>query len=274
MAVATTGEQPMTMPAPSSSRERATRRPTAGRESVLHAVPRGGSYRQVSEHTPTVTVVIPTRNEAGNVRHVLERIPSWIDEVIVVDASSTDGTVDEVLNSWPDAIILKQVGKGKGGALVQGFAAATCDIIVMLDADGSTDPAEIPRFIAALRTGGDFAKGTRFVTGGGSADITRSRALGNRFLRTLVNRIWGARFTDLCYGYNAFWRRCLPDLAVNATGFEVETLLAVRALQAKVRVVEVPSYESHRISGASNLNAVRDGIRILRTIMAEWLRPN
>ena len=241
----------------------------------LHAVPRAGQFRSfASEYKPTVTVVIPTRNEAGNLRHVLERMPTWIDEVVIVDAASTDGTVDEALECWPTARIVQQVGKGKGAALVQGFAAATCDIIVMLDADGSTDPAEIPRFIGALRTGADFAKGTRYATGGGSADLTFSRSFGNRVLRGIVNHFWGSRFTDLCYGYNAFWRRCLPELGVHTSGFEIETLLAVRALQARIRVVEVPSYESERISGTSNLNAFRDGVRILRTIAAERIRPH
>ncbi len=251
------------------------RRGTRAATTSLHAVPRAGQYRSIaSEYKPTVTVVIPTRNEVGNLPHVLNRMPAWIDEVVIVDAASTDGTVEEALRCWPTARIVQQSGKGKGGALVQGFAAATCDIIVMLDADGSTDPAEIPRFIGALRTGADFAKGTRYATGGGSADLTFSRSMGNRVLRGLVNQFWGARFTDLCYGYNAFWRRCLPDLAVHTSGFEIETLLAVRALQARIRVVEVPSYESERISGTSNLNAFRDGMRILRTIAAERIRPH
>jgi glycosyltransferase involved in cell wall biosynthesis len=251
------------------------RRGTRAATTPLHAVPRAGQYRSIaSEYKPTVSVVIPTRNEAGNLRHVFDRMPSWIDEIVIVDAASTDGTVAEALRCWPTARIVQQVGKGKGGALVQGFATATSDIIVMLDADGSTDPAEIPRFIGALRTGADFAKGTRYATGGGSADLTFSRSVGNRVLRGLVNQFWGARFTDLCYGYNAFWRRCLPELAVHTSGFEIETLLAVRALQARIRVVEVPSYESERISGSSNLNAFRDGMRILRTIAAERIRPH
>ena len=223
---------------------------------------------------PTVTAVIPTLNEAENIRHVIERIPSWVDEVIVVDGHSTDGTREIAKSARDDVVVINQDGHGKGDALACGFAAATSDIIVMLDADGSTDPAEIPRFIAALRTGADFAKGTRFAMGGGSADITRLRRAGNRALGIIVNRLWRVQYTDLCYGYNAFWRSCLPELHIDCAGFEVETLLNIKAARRRLRIVEVPSYEANRLSGASNLSARRDGMHILRTILAERIRPD
>ncbi len=222
---------------------------------------------------PTVSAVIPTLNEADNIAHVIARIPSWVDEVLVVDGHSTDGTGEIARAARADVVVIDQLGRGKGDALACGFNAAKGDIIVMLNADGSTDPAEIPRFVAALRTGADFAKGTRFAMGGGSADITRVRRAGNRALGALVNRMWGVQFTDLCYGYNAFWRTCLPDLHIDCNGFEVETLLNIKAARNRLRIVEVPSYESTRLSGDSNLSARRDGLRILRTIIAERLRP-
>jgi glycosyltransferase involved in cell wall biosynthesis len=220
-----------------------------------------------------VSVVIPTLNEAENLPKVFKRIPPEIFELIVVDGNSTDGTPDLARALWPGVRIVHQTGKGKGNALAAGFWVARGDIIVMLDADGSTDPAEIPRFVAALLTGADFAKGTRFVTGGGSADITRVRRMGNWALASLVNRLWKVDYSDLCYGYNAFWRRHLPHVVPDCTGFEVETLINIRAARAKLRIVEVPSFESHRMHGISNLNARRDGIRVLRTILAERIRP-
>ncbi len=221
----------------------------------------------------SVSVVIPAQNEASNLAQVFERMPAGITEVIVVDGFSTDGTIESAQALMPDVKIVMQTLRGKGNALECGFRAATGDIIVMLDADGSTDPAEIPRFVTALLTGAEFAKGSRFITGGGSDDITRLRRAGNWLLTRMVNKVWGARYSDLCYGYNAFWRRCLDEILPDLSGFEIEALINVRVAKLGLRVTEVASYEHSRRNGVSNLNARADGIRVLRTIIAEWIRP-
>jgi glycosyltransferase involved in cell wall biosynthesis len=216
-----------------------------------------------------VSVVIPTLNEQENLPYVFARLPPGLHELIVVDGHSTDRTVAVALQLRPDARIVMQTGRGKGNALAAGFEACTGDIVVMLDADGSTDAAEIPRFVAALCNGADFVKGSRFAQGGASSDITRIRKLGNRVLSAMVNSLYGTSYTDLCYGYNAFWTRCLPYMHVDCDGFEVETLINVRIAKAGLVVHEVPSYERNRIHGASNLSALRDGSRVLRTIASE-----
>jgi glycosyltransferase involved in cell wall biosynthesis len=216
-----------------------------------------------------VSVVIPTLNEEKNLPHVFGRLPDGLHEVIVVDGHSTDDTVSVARRLRPDVRVVMQSGRGKGNALSAGFAACTGDVVVSMDADGSTDPAEIPRFVAALCHGADFVKGSRFAQGGASSDITWVRRLGNRGLNALVNALYGTSYTDLCYGFNAFWARCLPYMRVDCDGFEVETLVNVRIAKAGLVVHEVPSYERVRIHGRSNLNAVRDGSRVLRTIASE-----
>ncbi len=208
-------------------------------------------------------------NEARNLPYVLPRLPDDVFEVIVVDGRSTDGTVEVARQLRPDVRVVEERRRGKGSALEHGFRACRGEIIVMLDADGSADPAEIPRFVDALRDGADFAKGSRNLPGGGSHDITRVRHLGNRALTRLVNLLFGSGYTDLCYGYNAVWARCLPDIDFNAPGFEVETLINIRAAKAGLVVREVPSVEHRRIHGVSNLHAGKDGIRVLRTILRE-----
>ena len=230
---------------------------------------------------PTVSVVIPALNEARNLPLVAGRMPVGIDEIIFVNGDSRDNTAEVARQLWPNAVHIRQTRKGKGNALACGFAAASCDIIVMIDADGSTDPAEIPRFVGALISGADFAKGSRFLQGGGSADITKLRRLGNRRLNSLVNTLFTTTYTDLCYGYNAFWRRCLdvmglPDVTSKkpqwGDGFEIETLINVRLAASGVKVAEVASYEFRRIYGVSNLNAFGDGLRVLSTIQREFRR--
>jgi glycosyltransferase involved in cell wall biosynthesis len=255
---------------------------------TLRALPNGSSdlltydSRLVARDYPTidpiisavrVSVVIPTLNEAENLPHVFERLPRGLHELIIVDGRSSDDTLQVAIDLWPDVVAITQTGKGKGNALSCGFWAATGDVIVMLDADGSTDPQEIPRFVATLLTGADIAKGSRFLTGGGSSDITPTRRLGNWALSSVVNKLWKVRYSDLCYGYNAFWRRCLPQIAPDCNGFEVETLMNIRAARSGLKVHEVPSFEYQRRHGSSNLSACRDGIRVARTIAAERLRP-
>lgn len=222
--------------------------------------------------TPRVSVVISTLNEAENLPHVLPRIPASVHEVILVDGRSTDDTVAVARALRPDVRIVRETSPGKGAALRAGFAAASGDIIVMLDADGSTDPREIPAYVEALLAGADFAKGSRFLRGGGTADMSLHRRLGNAALTGLVRLLFGGGYTDLCYGYNAFWSRVVPLLALDGDGFEIETQMNVRALRIGLRVVEVPSFETARMHGLSNLRAMPDGWRVLKTIVRERRR--
>ncbi|MFJ8751251.1 glycosyltransferase family 2 protein [Streptomyces sp. NPDC102441] len=229
-------------------------------------------YRPISSHlaiAPPVSVVIPAMNEAENLPYVFRTLPDWIHEVVLVDGNSTDDTVRVARELRPDVVVVKQVGKGKGDALISGFAACTGEIIVMVDADGSADGEEIVSYVSALVGGADFAKGSRFANGGGTDDMTPVRKLGNWALCTVVNRKFGARYTDLCYGYNAFWKHCLDRITLDCTGFEIETLMNIRVVKAGLRVQEVPSHEYNRIHGVSNLSAVRDGLRVLRVILKE-----
>jgi glycosyltransferase involved in cell wall biosynthesis len=221
---------------------------------------------------PSVSVVIPAKNEARNLEHVFGTIPAWVHEIVLVDGQSIDDTVAVAQKLYPAVRVVHQEGRGKGDALQAGFAAATGDIIVMMDADGSTDGKEIPRFVAALVTGADFAKGSRFASGGGSDDITFSRHLGNKILSGLVNAFFGTRYTDLCYGYNAFWAKHLDKLDLDCDGFEIETVMNVRAAKAGLSIQEIPSYEHLRLHGMSNLKVMRDGIRIGKFIFRERFR--
>ncbi|NGO09052.1 glycosyltransferase family 2 protein [Streptomyces sp. HC44] len=220
-------------------------------------------------HRATVSLVVPARNEARNIPWVFEQIPDCVDEVILVDGDSSDATVHMARHCLPTVRSVPQSGPGKGNALRTGFMSATGDYIVMMDADGSMAPTEIPHFLHFLENGYDFVKGSRFIAGGGSLDITRFRRLGNHVLLTAVNRLYQTSMTDLCYGFCAFRRNFLDDLDLHSSGFEIETEMVAHALCSGLRIAEVPSLELPRRSGRSNLHAISDGRRVLRTLLAE-----
>jgi glycosyltransferase involved in cell wall biosynthesis len=222
--------------------------------------------------TPTVTVVIPTLNECNNLPYVLPLIPKWIDEVILVDGRSTDDTVEMARKLWPGIRVLMERRKGKGVALRAGFEAAKGDIIVMIDADGSMNPREIYKYVGALLSGADYAKGSRFLQGGGTSDMPHYRKMGNWGFVMTVRLLFGGQYSDLCYGYNAFWKRVLPKLNLDGSGFEIETMMNVRALAAGLKITEVPSFEAARVYGDSKLKTIPDGWRVLKTIFKEWFR--
>jgi hypothetical protein len=221
----------------------------------------------LSTPIPTVSLVIPVKNEARNIAWVLEQIADDVSEIILVDGNSTDATLITARSYRPDIRVVPQEGIGKGSAPRTGFLAATADIIVMMDADGTMAPQEIRHYLHFLTNGYDFVKGSRFIVGGGSLDITTFRRLGNRCLLAVFNILYDADLSDLCYGFCAFHRRDLELLALSATGFEIEAEMVVRAMQAGLRIAEVPSLELPRRAGKSNLHSIRDGTRVLRTVL-------
>jgi glycosyltransferase involved in cell wall biosynthesis len=218
---------------------------------------------------PRVSFVVPTLNEAKNLPWLLPRIPKWAHEVIIVDGRSTDDTVEVARRLHPYVKVVMEPRRGKGAALQAGFKAVTGDIIVMLDADGSMVPEEAIVFVGALMAGADLVKGSRFLQGAGTDDMSLFRMLGNWGLTLIVRVLYGGVSSDLCYGYMAFWSKHVATLNCDCDGFEIETLINVRAMKNHLSISEVPSFEASRISGESNLHAIRDGWRVLKTILRE-----
>jgi Glycosyl transferase family 2 len=220
----------------------------------------------------TVSVVIPTLNEGGNIGPVLRSLARF-DHIVLVDGLSSDGTVELARAVRPDITVVERAPRGKGDALRAGFDAATGDVIVIMDADGSMDPGEVEVFLSMMAVGFDLVKGSRLAVGGGSHDLTTIRLLGNAALCKLANTLFHTHWTDLCYGYLAFRRSCLPKLALTADGFEIESQILGHAALAGLRIAEIPSVEMPRLSGDSHLNARRDGTRILRAMLAARFAP-
>ncbi|MFH1386598.1 MAG: glycosyltransferase family 2 protein [bacterium] len=219
-------------------------------------------------HTPNISIVIPTLNEAENLPLVLESLAPLKSEIIVVDGHSTDQTTT-IASKFGAKILFDD--KGKGSALRQGLAAATGDIIIMMDADCSHVSSEIGLLVAGIMAGYDVCMGSRFLQGGGSDDITFIRKLGNKALVMVVNLIWRQNYSDLCYGYRAFKREVVPGLNLESDGFGIETEISIKAAKRKLRSLEVPSFEKHRFRGVGKLKVIRDGFIVLSRILKELI---
>ena len=221
---------------------------------------------------PRVSVIIAALDEEASLPLVLRRLPGGLFEVILVDGNSSDRTVEVALAERPDIRVIRQPGCGKGDALRAGFKAASGDILVAMDADGSTNPAEIPAFVGQLLSGADYVKGSRFIPGGGTADMTLTRKMGNLGLMWTAMMLFGIRYTDLNYGFTGFWRRELDHLDLRSEGFEIETEMNLRAALIGLRVVEVASFERLRIGGDAHLVPLKDGWRVLKEIVKQRVR--
>lgn len=235
-----------------------------------------------------VTLIIPTRNEEDNIVRVLDSVPECVSQVIVVDGNSTDGTARRAESHPRVDLVLRQKSSGKGAALSLGFSHTRFEYVVTVDGDGSMDLSLIPNFVAALDRGAELVRGSRFMQGGGSDDITAFRKFGNDFLTQLANLLYGGKWTDLEYGFTATTLSVLRQIDVMhfdnmgpgrwtrlayGQGFEIESLLHCRCSRQGLRIVEIPAFETKRWSGSSNLRAIPDGVRALTSIVVERLRP-
>lgn len=221
---------------------------------------------------PSITAIICTLNEEQTVGYVLGKMPSFVTDVLIVDGHSNDNTVKVAKEAYPDVRITTQPGKGKGDAIRHGIKKAQGQIIVTLDADGSMDPADIIKFVDPLTKGFDFAKGSRFLPGVFTEDMPRHRLFGNWVFTTLTNILFRSRYTDITYGFNAFWKEKVKHIIVRSNGFEeiVEWYINIHKQRLKIKEVAVDEYQ--RIDGEAKLRSFQDGARILKTILRERVR--
>ena len=225
----------------------------------------------INREKSTIDIVVPTLNEEKTIGQILEKISLYADKIIVIDGGSIDDTV-KIATKY-GAEVIHQNGNGKGNALIHALSHVTGDIIIFIDGDGSMRPEEIPAYIKGICSGADIVKGSRFLTKGGSEDLTMIRKVGNALFVLLVNILYRSYFTDLCYGFIALRKNAANNLKpiLRSQGFDIETEIIIKSRKLGMKIVEVPSYEIRRKFGQSNLNAFSDGLKILSTIIREYI---
>jgi glycosyltransferase involved in cell wall biosynthesis len=220
---------------------------------------------------PPVSVVICALNEEQNLPRVLRRIPAWVTDVVLVDGHSKDATVEVARQVRPDIRILVQPGKGKGDALKFGIKQAKGEIIATLDADGATDPEELLHFIQPLLDGNDFAKGSRFRKGY-PKNRPFHRIVGNWIITLTFNVLFFRTYTDLCSGYNVFWRKSIDKIMWPDDGYENEPTINCLAARKRLRVFEVAHSDHPRLRGNVKELAWRQGFKAIKGIVRERFR--
>ena len=233
-------------------------------------------FDQRKLHNRRIKVIIPTLNEEKNIGDIINRLQGiGLHDILVIDGNSRDNTA-EFAHKF-GAKILIQNGHGKGSGLREAFEKVLdADVIVMIDADGSMAPEELPSFIDMLDSGADIVKGSRLLHPGNSDDFTAVRRIGNKILTGVTNFLFLTKYTDLCYGYMVFKKETLEKLSILLTGneFEIETEICIKAKTLGLKVFEIPSYEHSRCHGGSNLRTFKDGLSILKMILTEFFRGN
>jgi len=217
----------------------------------------------------TIRIVIPTLNEEKNLDSLLIKLKELgYFDILVIDGNSTDQTVNVAKLHGAKVILQKGHGKGDAVRQVLNIDHIGVDALVLMDADGSMDPEEIGIFIRSIKLGADLVKGSRFLNGGYTHDMTFLRRIGNKILLSMVNLFFSTKYSDLCYGFIAFNKRSVDALVplLKSQDFEIETEILIKGKKLGLNIVEIPSTEYLRKNGESNLNTFKDGFKILQTI--------
>jgi len=224
-------------------------------------------------------IMLPTLDEADAVAQVIKAIPlaklttaGYDTKIVVIDGGSTDGTQEIAMELGCE--VISQSGKGKGAGMRQGFKefqCGDCDTLVMLDADGTYDPAEIPILLRSLRKH-DLVIGNRLNGEIADGAMTKLNWIGNHLLTWFAVSLYGVRINDLCTGYWAFTRKAIDRLQLNSMRFEIEAEMYTSAVRRKLSIGQVPiSYQ--RRKGFAKLGSVKDGTSIARKLIIRRIFP-
>ncbi len=216
-----------------------------------------------------VCVVIAAYNEGKVIGSVIAGIQRYIkpdDEILVVDDGSADDT-SEAARRAGARVVRQEPNQGKGKAIRRGLQEATGDVVLFIDGDGQDPPEDIPLLLAPMERGADMVNGSKFIGTLREGAISTPNYFGNKFMSTLINILFGVRITDSQSGFRAFRRSRLADIRLDASEYEIETEMLIKAIRHGFNIVEVGVTRDRRAAGSTNFKRVRNGLRILGTIL-------
>lgn len=219
-----------------------------------------------------VTLLVPVINELEGMKAVMPRVrPEWVQEVLVIDGGSTDGSVEYAREQgWR---VLLQKSRGITYAYQEAVPQATGDVIIPFSPDGNSVPEAIPALLDKMREGHDMVIASRYLPGARSEDDDALTALGNRLFTGMINLLFGGGYTDSLVMFRAFRKEIVGDFPPGLPRAGLEPILAIRCAKRGLKVAEIPADEPKRISGARKMHPFLNGLDILKLIFLEWRRP-
>lgn len=219
-----------------------------------------------------VLLVAPTSNEIEAVKAVFPKInKKFVDDIIVVDLNSTDGTVEYLRKIGIK--VHKQKTKGYGAAMQEAFEINHNDIIVEFPPDGSSPPNRIPDLVKKIEEGYDLVIGSRYMKGSKSYDDDTVTAFGNWMFTKIVNILFRAKFTDVLIGYRAYRRSTLDSVNVKAKKLDWSVELPIHFAKSGAKIIDIPVDEPKRIGGTRKMHPIKTGLDILKVIIWEFFHP-